>query len=169
MTPPRDLGRLLVGPAVAAGAPLVLLAGASSSSPTFTLGVAVAGVGGSVALRLLGRAFLRPAEGGPIVAALIVVAMLAVPSPLTELLAGLSGLGLLIWVAQDPSWPAPLARALRGLVLPGLSLTLALGISIALPVARQSVGVAAVLVVVSLAALGWALARPARLSEASVS
>lgn len=163
MSASTDRARRLVAPAIAASAPLALLA--ASPGPDTAVALAIVGVGaaGSIGLRMLGRSVLRPIEGVPFLAALLAATVLVAASPGTELLAGLAGLGVLLWVAQDPAWPMPFSRTARGLALPALALGLAFGVALALPVARQSVGIAAALVVVSLGALGWALTRPTRL------
>jgi hypothetical protein len=159
----------MVGPALSATVPLLLLAVGPSSSPAWSVGTVVAGLGVALVLRGLGGARFRLVEGVPFAAALVLVCTFARPSPLTEVLSGLAGLGVLLWVGQDLAWRVPLARAARGLGLPAIGLALSLGIAFGLPAVQQSVGIATILAVVCLAGLGWALARPGQLSDPSLS
>jgi hypothetical protein len=93
----------------------------------------------------------------PLVAAVALTAVTTSPGAAPEALLGLGGLGLLVWLGATEPVAPPIPRLVDGLVVPGLALGVALAVSTLLPVARQSVGVAAILLAVALGLVGWAL------------
>jgi hypothetical protein len=136
---------------------LFALAALSGSWVVWEIAVALAGV---VASELLRRS--RLGERGalwvvPALASAALVAVASAPSFPSELLAGLSGVTLLYWVAASRSGLAGGARSSSGLALPGLSVTLALLVTLFLPAGPARFGLASLVLVVVLLALGWAI------------
>jgi hypothetical protein len=137
------------------------------------LGVLVAVVGGGplllavpallagsvIALALRGRTNTAAQEYGllPVFVVLGFVTALANPSLLVGILAGATGLAVLLWNAESPRENLRAGEPLEGLVVPGLGLGVALLTALALPAASSAVGVAAVAVVLALGVVVWAL------------
>jgi hypothetical protein len=112
-----------------------------------------------VTLAIRGRPLAGAREYGlaPVLVAVGLLAALAAPSLLVGLLAGVTGLGVLLWNAETPSETVRTVDPVEGLFAPGLGLAVALLTVIALPAARAAVGVAAIAVVLALAMVVWAL------------
>ncbi|MCI4325897.1 MAG: hypothetical protein L3K00_08495 [Thermoplasmata archaeon] len=115
--------------------------------------------GTAVTLAIRGRPLAGAREYGlaPALVAVGLVAALAAPSLLVGLIAGVTGLGVLLWNAETPSESVRTVDPVEGLFVPGLGLTVALVTVIALPAARDAVGIAAIAVVLALAMVVWAL------------
>ncbi|HEY6238298.1 MAG TPA: hypothetical protein VIZ68_03830 [Thermoplasmata archaeon] len=162
---PRIAG--LAGRALVAALPLVALwlLGAGDGGTGLVL-IAV-GVVAAIALALEPRT--REISVLPLLLALTGLVATAPIGIATEVVAGASALTALGWVARDREDPGPIGRSLGGLTLPALAFGVALFTSVGLPAGRQFVGAAVVLLVVALAAVGWAIARPTRIPEASPS
>ena len=159
----------VLAPALAAFAPMALLGLADSSSPTLSVLGLAAGGGLAIGMRWGLPAAFREFDFLPVLATLVLVAGLARVDLVAELLAGVSALGVLVWVAEDPSSAVPLRRVGTGLLIPAIAFAIALATAVAVPVGRGSVGVAAILAALALTAIGWFLARPERLAAPSAS
>jgi hypothetical protein len=118
-------------------------------------------LGALAALALRGRPNGTAQEAGlaPVLVALALVTALAAPSLLVGVLAGVAGLGVLLWNADTPFEAYRPSDPVEGLVIPGLGLGVALLTAATLPAANSAVGVAALAVVVSLGVVLWALSR----------
>lgn len=127
------------------------------------LGVLVAPLG-VVAAALLRT---RPSGKGVVYApvpVLVVLALEAGFAPVgfgTELVAGLAGLAFLVWLADDPTRPAggPL-RAFPSIAIPSLALSIAWSSALFLPAGTFPLGVAGVLLAITLAAVAYLVGRP---------
>ncbi len=124
--------------------------------------VAVAGVAIGGALRQpagfpRGRAFAPV----PVVIGLVSVASLSSLGLVPEILAGASGVALLVWLADDPGRPAggP-ARAQLTIAVPALALGIAWASALLLPSDAASLGVAVGLLVFVLAAVAYLVGQP---------
>jgi hypothetical protein len=99
------------------------------------------------------------------VPALAGIALEAASAPVgfgTELVAGLSGLAFLVWLADDPARPAGGAvRALPTLSLPALALGIAWSSALFLPAGAVPLGVAGAVLALALAAVAFLVGRPA--------
>jgi hypothetical protein len=104
------------------------------------------------ALGVLGALWIVPAVLG-----FAIVAALAVPTILSELLAGLAGLSLLYWISGTTSGRSEPSRASSGLLLPALSVALALLVTLFLPRGPAEFGAASLILAGVLLALGWAI------------
>jgi len=96
---------------------------------------------------------------------LVALAVEAVPAPLglgTELLAGLSGLAFLLWLADDPTRTVGgAARSLPTVAVPALALGIAWSSALFLPAGAVPLGVAGGLLALTLAAVAFLVGRPA--------
>ena len=124
--------------------------------------VSVAGIIiGGILRRPASPAHLRPFALLPVV---IGVGAVAIASPfalLTELLAGLSALAILVWLADDPARPAGgVARARYTIGIPGAALGIAWASALLLPSNSASLGVAAALLVFVIAAVAFLVGQP---------
>jgi hypothetical protein len=130
------------------------------------------GVLGVVASVLLRRS--RPERSGtlallPVLLAIALLAATAPVVPSTELFAGLTGLALLVWVADDPARPAGGGRrAVPVIALGALGVGLAWAITLALPGRSPNVGLAGGLLAAALVLLALLIARLPRLTLGSV-
>jgi hypothetical protein len=148
--------RLLVAVAPTAAALVVLaLLGSAALVPSM---VAIAlGAAAAVLLRRFVPVY------GPLLAALPLMAVLGLLAATvdygaaTEAVAGLAGLGILAWIGLSDAATVRRGGLLDGVLVPALGLGIALSVSLLLPVARQSVGVAAILLVATLGLLAWAV------------
>ena len=95
---------------------------------------------------------LVPAVGG-----VGAVAVLATPSALVLILAGMTGLALLLWNSETPREAGRGPAPIDALLLPGAGLAIALLATLGLPPANAAVGLAALAIVVALALVLWAL------------
>ncbi|MCI4321380.1 MAG: hypothetical protein L3K18_03440 [Thermoplasmata archaeon] len=114
-----------------------------------------------VTVSLLLRATRSPAaqEYGilPVLAGVGVLAVLATPSAIVVVLAGLAGLAVLLWNSDTPRESRRGPEPVDALLLPGVGLAVALLATFALPPANAAVGLAAVSIVAALALVLWAL------------
>ena len=104
---------------------------------------------------------LRPFAAVPAVLGLAVVASFSALGLVPELLAGASGVALLVWLADDPARPAggP-ARAQLTIGVPALALGIAWASALLLPSDSASLGVAVGLLVFVLAAVAYLVGQP---------
>jgi hypothetical protein len=122
--------------------------------------VGIAGVAGSHLWRRW-----RPTAGtAPLAPVLLAIAALALTSPpvaASELFGGLTGLALLLWIADDPARPSGGGRrAAPAIALIALALGLTWAISLALPSRTPEVGIAGGLLAGAFVALAWLVGRP---------
>jgi hypothetical protein len=119
--------------------------------------VALASVGVAAGLALVADPRLRGVAPVPVLVGLLALAAGLPTGPAPELLAGVGGVVVLGWVAEDPARPAGgLLRGAIGWGLPGLAVGLAWVSSFLLPSSAAPIGVAGGLlaaVVIALAAL----------------
>jgi hypothetical protein len=119
--------------------PMLVLAGLGG---LWELLVAVAAIGGGVALRAAPRGRAAGAACVPPLAGLVVI-VVAVPPTLVEgILAAVAGLGLLLWLGSDGRTMASVTDRLGGLALPGFAAFLALATSLAARGVPPSFGIA---------------------------
>ncbi len=127
-------------------------------------GIAVVLVGvaaGGVLQRLRSHARLRSLAPVPVVLGLALVALDSVFGLLPELLAGLSGVALLLWLADDPDRPAGgVGRARLTIAVPGLALGIAWAGALLLPSNSASLGVAVALLVFVIVAVAFLIGQP---------
>ncbi len=97
----------------------------------------------------------------PLVVALGALAATARLDPLTEGLAGLAGLTVVLAVGRAARGPELRGAVTRGLLVPGLGLGIALATAFIFPPSERTVGVAALLLLGTVAALAFLLPRPA--------
>ncbi|MCI4329510.1 MAG: hypothetical protein L3J80_01405 [Thermoplasmata archaeon] len=158
------LGRVfpgLEGRSLRAAAVVTVLGGLVGviGGESVVLALVLALAGSLATLSLRGRRNPLAEEYGllPAIAALGALAALATPSLLVGLLAGVAGLGLLLWNAESARDTVRTAEPVEGLLIPGLGLAIALLTALSLPTASAAVGAAAFAVVVALALVVWAL------------
>jgi hypothetical protein len=109
-------------------------------------GLALAGATLASLVRALAPRPWRPTALLPAVVALGVLAAYSPLGIVPELLAGLAGLGLLFWCAEDPDRrPGAMGRAVSGLFVPAAAFGIAWMSSLLLPTGLGSVGIAAAL------------------------
>ena len=117
------------------------------------------GAAGSAAWRTYGPGRSTTA---PLVPALVVLVVLTVTSPAgpaTELFAGLTGLALLLWVADDPARPSGGGRRAASMIAPAaLGVGMAWAITLAWAGRPQEVGVAGGLLAIALVLLAFLVA-----------
>ncbi|HTT73713.1 MAG TPA: hypothetical protein VMG99_06160 [Thermoplasmata archaeon] len=125
------------------------------------VGLALAGGLGTVGLRLAPDARGRAAAIGPALAALALGAVAAAPSPLAAPIAALGGIGILLWLLDDPDRPSggP-ARGRYVILLPGLAAAIAWAGALVLPAGSIDFGFAAVFLVVTFGLVAVLLGRP---------
>ena len=119
------------------------------------------------ALLLRGQSVPWAQEYGlaPFLLAVGALAILARPTLVTGVLAGVTGLSVLLWNARAPGEPARAGGSVDGLIYPGLGLGVALFAAIALPSANSAVGLAALALVVALALVLWSVGGALRATE----
>jgi hypothetical protein len=139
--------------------PLALVAAGGEADPVRALLVLLVGVGLALGIRLVGRSWTPWVASLALAGALAYVAATAIPTPVIEALTGAGAIGLVVWIAVSQADGPRLADALRGLLFPTLALGIALSVSFLLPVARQSIGIATVLLVGALGILAWSVLR----------
>lgn len=151
----------VVGPALLVPPGLLL---AYLSSLGLAAGIATAGVGalGFYAVGLVGWARRHALPGVVALAALGLLAATVPAVPIAGLLAGASGVAVLLALGRSSAAPAHRGRAVLGLGLPFFGFLIAFVTAIVLPVTRQLVGVAALLAIVAVAGLAVLFARPDR-------
>ena len=124
--------------------------------------VVLAGVAvGGVLQRLRSHAMLRSLAPVPAVLGLALVALDSTLGLLPELLAGLSGVALLVWLADDPDRPVGgILRARLTIAVPGLALGIAWAGALLLPSNSASLGVAVALLVFVIVAVAFLIGQP---------
>lgn len=138
------------------------------SSPGAIPGGVTLGAGMAVALTL---ALLVPRHGRtvaivPLVVALAILAAWAPVDPFDELVAGGSGVTLLLLLASDPGHAGAFAEATIPLLLPTLAVLLGVVAGFALPGISGEYGAAAALLAAVLLLAGWLYSRPSELAPA---
>lgn len=124
--------------------------------------VAVAGVALAEAAQRLPRSELRSLSPLPAVGGLVAVAVASPLGLVPELVAGASGVALLVWLADDPARPAGgVRRARNSLAIPTAAVGIAWASALFLPSSSASLGVAVGLIVFVLAAVAYLLGQPA--------
>ncbi len=145
------------------GAALVLLS-------SLGVGLAAALLAGAVALGTLlalPRLSLGPAI--PVVPGIVALGVLAATAPvgpLPEVVAALGGLSVVLALGRANAEPGLRGGATRGLLVPALGVGIALATAFIFPPSDRTVGVAALLLLGTVAALALLLPRPATASEA---
>jgi len=157
-SPVRRLG--LPGLAIAALSLLWLALG--SGLPLLVAGLLLlAALAGAIGLRLWPDPAGRGAAWVPLVVAL---AVLSVTTPLTflaELVAGLGGIAVLLFLVDDPDrLPGGLGRGLSTVALPAVAVGVAWSSALLLPPGTAPIGVAAGVLVFALAVVAFLLGRP---------
>lgn len=97
----------------------------------------------------------------PVVAGIATVAIASPLGLVPELVAGVSGIAVLLWLADDPGRPAGgVGRAQTALSIPALALGIAWASAFLLPSSSASLGVAVGLLVFVIAAVAYLFGRP---------
>ncbi|HYA70859.1 MAG TPA: hypothetical protein VEH28_05780 [Thermoplasmata archaeon] len=141
--------------------PAALLGYASGAPGGYGIVVAIVGILLAGVLRALSSRTARAIAPLPALAVLVLEAATAPAGFGPELLAGLSGLAFLIWLADDPGRPA--GGAVRGLptvALPALALGIAWSSTLFLPTGAVPLGVGGALLALALAAIAFLIGRP---------
>jgi hypothetical protein len=150
------------GPAYALLALTAVVLAAVGPLP-FVLGGVLA-VGGATLASLVRALVPRPYRFLGLVPAVVALGVLAAYSPVgvaPELLAGLAGVALLLWCAEEPDRrPGALPRGISGLFVPAAAFGIAWLSSLLLPSGLGTVGIAAALLGASAAAIVWLLRAP---------
>jgi hypothetical protein len=108
------------------------------------------------------RGSLRAIAPVPVVAGFATAAVGSPLGLLPELISGVSGLAILLWLADDLDRPAGgILRARQALAIPALALGIAWMSALLLPSRSASVGVAVGLLVFVIAALAYLIGQPA--------
>ncbi len=116
---------------------------------------------------------MRPGAYGtltlvPPVVALGLLAATAPPGPSTDLFGGLSGLALLLWIADDPGRPSGGGRrAVPTIAVASLGVGLAWAVTLALPSKAPDVALGGALLAAALVLLAVLLGRLPRVSVAT--
>jgi len=137
--------------------PLALLAVLWASDPIAALGLVAGAAAAAIVIRRLVPDGGREFSAIPLLGAVAYLSITVPIGPATDGLVGISALGVLAWFALADAQEVRPGPLLGAMVLPALGLGIALSVSILFPVARQSVGIAAVLLVGALALLAWSL------------
>jgi hypothetical protein len=123
--------------------------------------LAVGAVAAGALLRLARVAPLREVAPAPLIAVLAATAAATPVAILPELLAGVTGVLVIVWLADDPLGPADSAsRALLLWGIPAVGLGLAWASATLLPTSAAPVGVAGALLVAALVILAYLVRRP---------
>ncbi len=166
----NDSGRRTVNALDPVGSLLALLpALALGLTAPWGAGVGVAAAVAAIAAGLLLTLYSR--RIGPALPQLPVIAVLgaftaAAPAgAVTEGLAGLGGLAVVLAVGRNAALPALRGRASRGLVVPALGLGIAMATALIFPPSQRLIGVAALLLLGAVAAVAYLLERPTTAAE----
>jgi hypothetical protein len=149
-------------PALAAvGAVAIVMALIGDWPTDLGIGIALVTVGVATALSLLTDPRLRLLAPLPMLAGFLVLAAGLPSYPAPELLAGVGGVVLLAWIAEDAARPSGgLLRGAIGWGLPCLAVGLAWVSAFLLPPSAAPVGVAGGLLAAVVIALAWLFHRP---------
>ncbi len=157
--PPAPTPRLTASTVLLAA--LLSLLGLLGGIPLF-VGPIVAVVGVVLSGTLRGRAG-RTTPGVELVPALTALAILTFAAPVaasTELVAGASSLGLLLWLADDPARrPGTALRAIPTIALAALAFGLGWSLTLAVSIPSADVGLAGALIAVALVVVAVVLLR----------
>jgi len=162
MTGDRVHGRLVLGSRSLRDAAVVTvlaaLVGVVGRVP-LVVAVALPLVLVTVSLVLRGTRSPHAQEYGilPAITGVGALALLATPSTIVVVLAGLTGLAVLLWNSDTPRESHRGPEPVDAILLPAAGLAVALLATVALPPANAAVGLAAVAIVVALALVLWAL------------
>lgn len=127
------------------------------------LGLVLAATSIAVAagMRLALSPLVRELSVVPPIAGLAVVTIAAPITFLAELVAGLGGVALLVWMTDDPDRPpGGLARGLTTVSIPGLAVGIAWSSGLLLPTGAISFGIAGGLLALVLTAVAFLTGRP---------
>lgn len=154
--------RRLLGPSVPALLLLSLLVAYGSRLPLIpALALATLGVAVGVGLRAARSPTLQNLSAAPVLATLGIFAAVTPIAPVAELLVAASGVAFVAWLTDDPSRPpAGVARGAAVWAIPGLGAGLAWASASLLPSTAAPLGVAGGLLVASVIALAYLVARP---------
>ncbi len=123
--------------------------------------LAAAAIGIGLVLRSAPASSGREASWTPIAVGLGILAVVSPLTVLAELVAGLGGLAVIVWMIDSPDRLAGgIGRGGLALALPALAVGVAWASSFLLPPGVASVGIAAAVLALSLAALAFLLGRP---------
>ncbi len=152
---PRPSG---LGATVLLGGALALL-GLLTSLPYF-----LGPIAGAVAVVAAARLRTRPGgRAGPLALGLVLgvlgtLSALAPPVASAELIAGFAALGVLLWIASDPSRGAgALRQAVPIVAIAGLAFAVALALAVGLPTVPYGLGIAGGLAAIAVLLVGFAL------------
>lgn len=157
-SPSRRLGAVGL---VAVALPGLALAVGSRLGPLAGLAALAVGLGGSIALRFTRASWGRDVAPLPILGGL---GLLVFASPLTlfaELLAGVAGVAVLVWAADDPDrLPGGVVRGASVALLPAGAVAVAWASVLLLPAGVASLGIGAGLIAAVLGAIAFLAGRP---------
>jgi len=142
---------------------ILLVFSTTSRYPTLlAVSIALGGVAVGLALRELSALdLLRPFAVLPIVAAFTALATSASSTPTTDLIGGLGGLALLLWMAAGPELgPRAIGRSLSMIASTGLVLLIAWTSSLLLPRSPALLGIGGALIVAVVITVALLLGRP---------
>jgi hypothetical protein len=133
-----------------------------SGLPTFGgLALAFVALALGVGLRFVPQPVGRDLAWVPIVAALGVLSITTPLTVLAELVAGLGGIAVLLWMIDDPDrLPGGVQRGLSTIALPALAVGVAWSSALLLPPGAAPLGVAAALLAFAVAIVAFFLGRP---------
>jgi len=159
---PRSLPRRLGIPGLAFSALSLAWLGIASGLPYGAGWIVVLGsLAAAIGLRLGPRGAGREGSWLPIVAGLGLLSVLSPLTILAELVAGLGGIAVLLWMADDPDrLPGGLGRGVSVVALPALAVGVAWASALLLPPGATSIGVGAAVLVAVLGAVAFLLGRP---------
>ena len=146
--------------------PLLWLVPALLLAIVSRLGVGTAvgiGIGSAAVALLLGSPRIHLGPVLPLLPGLVALGVTTAtvpPGPLTDMLAGAGGLGLLLALARGTVEPDRRWEAMPAVLLPAVGLGLALATSFLFPPSDRLVGVAATLLLACVAALALLVRRP---------
>ncbi len=158
---PPDRPWTALPPLAAAGALAVVLALFGRWPFALGLGIALASVALAGGLEWVDDGRIRSMAPVPMLAGFLLLVARLPAGPAPELLAGVGGVVLLAWLAEDPARPA--GGATRGVIgwgLPGLAVGLAWVSSFLLPPSAAPIGLAGGLLAAVVIALAAVVHRP---------
>ena len=125
------------------------------------VGLAVVALALGIGLRWTPNPIGREVAWVPSVVALGVLSITAPLTILAELVAGLGGISVLLWMVDDPDrLPGGVARGLPALALPALAVGVAWSSALLLPPGAAPLGAAAALLAFAVAVVAFFLGRP---------
>ena len=159
---PHPLRRVVDAPFVVLALVLGILGVQDTSGLFVGLSAGAAGLVRTALWRLFGRPWAGGIEVLPAAGTLVYLSLAVPPTVVSEILAGLAGVFLLLWLAHTTARPTErLSRVLDHLVMPLAGLAIALGASFVIPVGPLSLGLASLLLVLVVVFAVLVLTRPA--------